>query len=80
MVAMTASVSGGHINPAVTFSAVITGRSSDVTIRGNDIHDIRSDALDFAQVERVLIEANHIGVDRGTTGQPPIIRRGRPGS
>ncbi len=26
MVAMTASVSGGHINPAVTFSAVITGR------------------------------------------------------
>lgn len=34
--------------------------SRDVTVRGNDLHDIRMDGMNFAQVEQVLIENNHI--------------------
>lgn len=34
--------------------------ASDLTVRGNDVSEIRSDGMDFAQVERVLIERNHI--------------------
>ena len=31
-----------------------------IEVLGNDIHDIRSDGLDFAQVKDVLIESNHL--------------------
>jgi hypothetical protein len=33
--------------------------SQDVTLRGNDIHDMRSDGMNLAQVTGVLIEDNH---------------------
>ncbi|KFE33570.1 right-handed parallel beta-helix repeat-containing protein [Thioclava atlantica] len=39
--------------------AIVTD-CTDVVLRGNDIHDMRMDGLNFAQVERVRIEKNHI--------------------
>jgi len=38
---------------------VISG-STDVQVTGNDVHSMRSDGMNFSQVERVLIEDNHI--------------------
>lgn len=40
--------------------ALTVGGSQDVTITGNDVHDIRSDGMDFAGVQNVLIEGNYI--------------------
>jgi len=34
--------------------------TSDLTVEGNDIHTIRSDGLNFADVDGVLIQANHL--------------------
>jgi Right handed beta helix region len=39
---------------------MIITESRDITLRQNDIHSIRSDGMDLAQVRNVLIEANHI--------------------
>lgn len=38
----------------------IFGRSEGLTVKGNDIHDIRSDGLNFAEVQNVVIEDNYI--------------------
>ena len=38
--------------------AAIFTRTSGIEISGNDVHDIRSDGMDFAQVTDVLIEDN----------------------
>ena len=50
--------------------ALIISRSVDVVVRGNHVHRIRSDGMDFAQVSGLLIEANYIhafdGVPDGT--------------
>ena len=40
-------------------AAIFTG-SSQITVRGNDIHAIRSDGLNFSAVQSVLIEGNRI--------------------
>jgi parallel beta-helix repeat protein len=42
--------------------------TSDLNVRENNISQIRSDGLNFAQVERVLIERNHLHDFRGQTG------------
>lgn len=42
------------------YRGVVVAASQDVTLRGNDVHSIRSDGLNFAQVQRVLIENNII--------------------
>lgn len=34
--------------------------STDVTVRGNDVHSMRMDGMTFAEVSRVVIEGNHI--------------------
>jgi Ca2+-binding RTX toxin-like protein len=39
---------------------VVVSESSDVIIRNNDVHSIRSDGMDFSEVKNVVIEANHI--------------------
>ena len=39
---------------------VVVSDSRDIVLRGNDIHSLRSDGMNFAQVESVLIEGNHI--------------------
>ncbi|MFN3938086.1 MAG: right-handed parallel beta-helix repeat-containing protein, partial [Gemmobacter sp.] len=40
--------------------AMVVGRSQDVLVRENEIHSVRSDGMNFASVQRVLIEGNHI--------------------
>lgn len=50
--------------------AVIVDHSRDVIIRGNSIHAIRSDGIDFAQVTRVLVEANHFYAFDGASDSP----------
>lgn len=40
--------------------ALVARASADLVIRANDIHTIRSDGMNFAQVQGVVIEANHI--------------------
>lgn len=40
--------------------AIVASESSDLVIRANDIHTIRSDGMNFAQVQDVVIEGNHI--------------------
>lgn len=42
------------------FRGLVVAESSDVTILRNDLHGLRMDGMDFAQVSRVLIESNHI--------------------
>jgi Right handed beta helix region len=42
------------------FRGIVFGNSTDIVVRGNDLHDIRMDGMNFAQVNRVLIEDNHI--------------------
>ncbi|MFA7433249.1 MAG: right-handed parallel beta-helix repeat-containing protein [Gemmobacter sp.] len=38
----------------------VTSQSQDVVFSGNDIHSIRSDGINFSEVQGVLIEGNHI--------------------
>ena len=33
--------------------------TTDLTVEGNDVHSIRSDGMNFADVDRVLIQGNH---------------------
>lgn len=40
--------------------AIVASESTGLTIRANDIHTIRSDGMNFAQVERVVIEGNYL--------------------
>lgn len=42
------------------FRGVVVADSRDVKLVGNDIHSLRMDGLNFAQVERVVIEENRI--------------------
>jgi parallel beta-helix repeat protein len=42
------------------FRGLVVSDSSDLVVRGNNIHSLRMDGMNFAQVERVLIEGNHI--------------------
>lgn len=42
------------------YRAVSVSESSGITLRGNDVHDIRSDGLNFSAVSKVLIEDNYI--------------------
>ncbi len=42
------------------FRGLVVARCNDVTIRGNDLHDLRMDGMNFAQVSLVTIADNHI--------------------
>ena len=42
------------------FRGLVISESTDVLVRDNDLHDIRMDGMNFAQVQRVTIENNHI--------------------
>lgn len=42
------------------FRGLVVARSQDVTVRGNDLHDLRMDGMNFAQVSLVTIADNHI--------------------
>lgn len=42
------------------FRGIVISHSQNVTVHGSDIHSIRMDGMNFAQVENVLIEKNHI--------------------
>lgn len=42
------------------YRGVLATRSGGVTLRNNDIHSIRMDGMNFAQVQSVLIEGNRI--------------------
>ena len=39
-------------------AGTFTNESSDIVVRGNDVHTIRSDGFDFSSVKNVLIEGN----------------------
>jgi parallel beta-helix repeat protein len=39
---------------------VVIGRTRNIIISGNDVHSMRSDGLNFAQVENVAVTDNHI--------------------
>lgn len=47
---------------------LIINECSDVILRGNDVHTIRSDGIDFAEVTGVLIEGNYIHDFRRSLG------------
>ncbi len=47
------------------WKALAISRSTDVVVRGNEIHDIRSDGINITRSDGVLIEANHIHDFRG---------------
>jgi Right handed beta helix region len=42
------------------FRGLVVARCNDVTVRGNDLHDLRMDGMNFAQVRLVTIADNHI--------------------
>lgn len=42
------------------FRGLVVARCRDLQVRGNDLHAIRSDGMNFAQVQDVVIEGNHI--------------------
>ncbi|WP_210527929.1 right-handed parallel beta-helix repeat-containing protein [Rubellimicrobium arenae] len=48
--------------------AVVVSRSGGVLVRGNDVHDIRSDGMDFAEVHDVTIEGNRLHDFRAAPG------------
>ena len=43
-----------------SYRGLTVSDSVDVVVRGNDLHGIRMDGMDFAQDQKLLIEANHI--------------------
>ena len=47
---------------------MVVGSSDNINIVDNNIHSIRSDGMDFAQVTKVLIEGNYIHDFRGAPG------------
>jgi parallel beta-helix repeat protein len=50
------------------FRGIIVSDSSNVNIVKNDIHAIRSDGVDIAQVQKILLEGNYIHDFRGAPG------------
>ncbi|MBN2905815.1 MAG: right-handed parallel beta-helix repeat-containing protein, partial [Rhodobacteraceae bacterium] len=46
--------------------ALIVTDSSDLTVTGNDVHSCRSDGMDFAAVQNLLLEGNYIHDFLGT--------------
>ena len=42
------------------YRGLIFSESSDIEVKDNDVHGIRMDGMDFAQMARVTIEGNHI--------------------
>lgn len=48
------------------FRGLIVDNCDQVVVRGNDVHDIRSDGMDFVAVQGVLIENNHLHDFRGS--------------
>lgn len=42
------------------YRGLTVSRCQDITIRGNDVHDIRMDGMNFAQITGGVIEANYI--------------------
>jgi hypothetical protein len=42
------------------YRALVVSESTDVTVKNNDVHAIRMDGMNFAEVQKVLIEGNHI--------------------
>ncbi len=42
------------------FRGLVVAQSEDIAVRGNDVHGIRMDGMNVAEVQRVLIEGNHI--------------------
>ena len=62
------SVSGNEFHNwtrAATFGSV-----EDLVVFGNEVHDIRADGFDFADVDRVLIENNYLHDFRRADGDP----------
>lgn len=52
------TIEGNEFNQFIR--GAVFERSQDLTIVNNDLHSLRSDGLDFAQVKDVLIEGNYI--------------------
>lgn len=42
------------------FRGFVFSKTSDIVVEGNDIHTIRVDGMNFAEVQNVRIQANHI--------------------
>ena len=42
------------------FRGLVVARCQDIRVSGNDLHDLRMDGMNFAQVQSVVIEGNHI--------------------
>lgn len=42
------------------FRGFVTAQSADLRVRGNEVHSIRMDGMNFAQVEKVRITGNHL--------------------
>jgi hypothetical protein len=42
------------------YRALAISSTQDMVVRGNNIHALRMDGITFAEVQRVLVEANHI--------------------
>lgn len=42
------------------FRGLVISESSDVVVKGNDVHSIRMDGMNFAEVQTALIEGNQI--------------------
>ena len=45
---------------------IVIGESADVTVRGNDVHSIRMDGMNFSQITGAVIEDNYIHDFRGS--------------
>ncbi|MBL4808065.1 MAG: right-handed parallel beta-helix repeat-containing protein [Rhodobacteraceae bacterium] len=59
------------------FRGFVITESQDVLVLGNDIHSIRMDGMNFAQVAHVLIENNHIhdfARSAASTDHPDMIQ------
>lgn len=47
------------------WKAVTGGHGTDITLKGNEIYDIRSDGMGFGGIEGLLVEGNHLHNFRG---------------
>ncbi|MEM1343557.1 MAG: right-handed parallel beta-helix repeat-containing protein [Pseudomonadota bacterium] len=57
--------------------AAVIGGSQDVVVRGNKLHSMRSDGINLGQVQRALVEGNHIHDFRtapGSSDHPDMIQ------
>jgi PKD repeat protein len=48
------------------YRGMVVTQSADVLIKGNDIHDIRMDGMNFAEIDGITIEDNYIHDFRGS--------------